>query len=111
MGLVTCIDCKSTSVQLYEENKPHKIVNDESLSAYYEPYLDKDIRFKKYKPSKNNPENISSPQINIFNKFNLNNLLKLRLIGVGSYGKVYLVSNKTNNNQLYAVKVLNKKLI
>ena len=108
-----CLDCRSTIINSYVESEPQKNLDDEFLSSYYNSKLD-NFQFKKYTSSKKykkDPEISDVTQTNIFNKFNLNNLKKLRLIGVGSYGKVYLVSDKTNNNQLYAVKILNKKFI
>ena len=113
MGLINCLGCSSTPIHSYTEHNPQKNLNDEFLSSYYKSDLENNFQSKIYNSAKyhtKNQESISIPQ-NIFNKFNLNNLTKLRLIGVGSYGKVYLVSNKANNNQLYAVKVLNKKFI
>ena len=44
------------------------------------------------------------------NKVKLEDFTIIRLIGVGSYGKVY-VAKKNSNDQLYAIKVLNKEYI
>jgi len=43
-------------------------------------------------------------------KVNIEDFSFIRLIGIGSYGKVY-VARKITNNKLYAIKILNKKWI
>ena len=47
---------------------------------------------------------------NIYNKVKLEDFQFIRLIGVGSYGKIYVASKKSSN-KLYAIKILNKKNI
>lgn len=74
---------------------PKLNIQKESLSSYI---IDPEL--------KNSPRTLN----NSLKKNYLNNLKKIRLIGIGSYGKVYLVLS-INENKYYAVKVINKKYI
>ena len=93
MGL--CLSCRSSKIKSTNKHNLSTSFNDnESLAAYNQFDLKND--------------KISSKK-DIKSKINLTDFKKLRLIGIGSYGKVYVVSSKADSNKLYAVKILNKK--
>ena len=92
MGL--CLNSRNTQSEPSKNINLSSPLNDESLTTYSQFDLKNDkISIKRETES----------------KINLSDFRKMRLIGIGSYGQVYLTSAKTDPNKLYAVKVLNKK--
>ena len=65
---------------------------------------DKDVLFFSYSKTSKNPKKKKQTKVN------LEDFSFIRLIGIGSYAKVY-VASKNTNNKLYAIKILNKKWI
>ena len=121
MGLLLCHGCKRDIMEKdlpnLEENssnllnssnipgplrKSKTFSDDESIHS--KKLNDKDIlSFSYSKTIKNNTKkNVT--------KVNIEDFSFIRLIGIGSYGKVY-VARKNTNNKLYAIKILNKNWI
>ena len=89
-----CFSSRNSKIQPTKETNLSTSPNDESLITYNQY----DLKNEEIVPKKVTKS-----------KINLNDFKKLRLIGIGSYGRVYLTSAKNNSDKLYAVKVLNKK--
>ena len=126
MGLFFCYECKrdrnSKNISNYTNSSSRRFNSSKQLIH----------TFKKSKPF-SDKENISTFNLNKKNilktwgpqKRTLSNPLKkfkhtnakledfnfIRLIGIGSYGKVYVASKDLNKNKLYAIKILNKDKI
>ena len=126
MGLLTCYDCKrdnlsndfpnytNTSSRLFNSSKQliHTLKKSQTFS-------DK----KNITPFNLNQKNTLKPRgsqkrtfSNPLKKFKrtkvkLEDFNVIRLIGIGSYGKVYVAYKDLNKNKLYAIKKLNKDKI
>ena len=89
--------------QIYEKPKLDKIINGNILKPYsmYSPYITNGYILN---------------EIKYESKYNLKNFTPImeynspKIIGIGSYGKVYLYRNITDN-KLYAIKHLNKMIL
>ena len=127
MGLLFCFNCKKGNTP---EVFPKKYFNHQNLSSKAILILDKSSKSnKKIKTSSffenilstenqsNNNLNFIQSRSNSFSnqrknitKVKLEDFSFLRLIGLGTYGKVF-VAEKKSNNKLYAIKILNKRQI
>ena len=124
MGILFCYSCKKANPT---EIHPKFIIPRQTLSSKTVTSSKKwNLNNKKIKTSsfyekidnqKNNRLNSYNNRSNSFSNSN-QKVIKIkmedfsfkRLIGIGTYGKVFVASKKSNN-KLYAVKVLNKKQI
>ena len=125
MGLSLCYTCKRENqeekilqITLHRPNYSSKAIcisrnydknkKKTKTSSYFENLIDnQSINSLNFFHSRNNSfSNIRAKVI----KVKLEDFSFIRLIGLGSYGKVFVASKKSNN-KLYAVKVLNKKQI
>ena len=127
MGLLFCFNCKKGNTP---ETFPQKYFNYKNLSSKAIFFLDKSSKNNKKIKTSSFFGNILSTENQSKNNLNFNqsrsnsfsnqrkNVTKvkmedfsfIRLIGLGTYGKVF-VATKKSNNKLYAVKILNKKQI
>jgi hypothetical protein len=127
MGLLFCLNCKKGNTP---EVFPKKYFSHKNLSSKAILILDKSSKSnKKIKTSSffenilstenqsNNNLNFIQSRSNSFSnqrknitKVKLEDFSFLRLIGLGTYGKVF-VAEKKSNNKLYAIKILNKRQI
>ena len=101
MGLNICNHCKREIDFTQREN----ILNDNSSYIF-----DSSKNLLGANPSKNTLKTFKKSYKNKHKKVKLEDFKFIRLIGVGSYGKIYVASKK-NSNKLYAIKILNKKNI
>ena len=127
MGLLFCFNCKKGNSP---ESFPKKYFNYQYLSSKAIFFSDKSSKNnKKIKASSfydnilyidnqsNNNLNFIQSRSNSFSnqrknttKVKMEDFSFIRLIGIGTYGKVF-VATKKSNNKLYAIKILNKKQI
>jgi len=121
MGLLLCHGCKRDIIEkdlpnlngnssnfLNSSNlsgplrKSKTLSNNESIHS--KKLNEKDILYFSYSRTSKNPAKKNQTKVNI------EDFSFIRLIGIGSYGKVY-VARKNTNKKLYAIKILNKKWI
>jgi len=127
MGLLLCCNCKKENPH---NTFPQKYFNYQNLSSKAILFSDKSSKsIKKIKTSSflentlstenqtNNSLNLVHSRSNSFSnqrknviKVKMEDFSFIRLIGLGTYGKVF-VATKKSNNKLYAIKILNKKQI
>ena len=124
MGLLLCYNCKRENPT---EIPPKFIIPRQTLSSKTVTSSKKWILNNKKTKTSSFYEIIDNQNNNLLNSYNNRSnsfsnskqkIIKVkmedfsfkRLIGIGTYGKVFVASKKSNN-KLYAVKVLNKKQI
>ena len=119
MGLFFCYECKGNDINHNHSHMSKSTTNifdfsNESSFKKIKTFSEiKDISAlgRKQKSNKNKQRIQKCKSIPIKkNKVKLEDFSIIRLIGVGSYGKVY-VAKKNSNDKLYAIKVLNKEYI
>ena len=123
MGLFFCYECKRGA---YAQNISNDTISSSKLFNSSKQLLQKIKKSKTFSEDETtNSINTSKTKLSKFNgqrcksiptkkykqsKVKLEDFNIIRLIGVGSYGKVY-VATKNSSKKLYAIKVLNKEKI
>ena len=124
MGLFFCYECKRENISpnlSYMQNsssnyfslsnkslpnyKKFKTLSQEEFTSSLNIKQKTNVKISKFKKCKTIPAKKVKQ-----NKVKLEDFSIIRLIGIGSYGKVY-VASKNTNEKLYSIKVLNKEYI
>ena len=124
MGLFFCYECKrdqissslsnftnssskllSSSTQILSDYKKAKTFSENSKFSPINNNYRTSVIKNNYQRCNSNPTRKSKKR-----KVKLEDFNFIRLIGVGSYGKVY-VATKNSNDKLYAIKIINKNKI
>ena len=125
MGLRFCTGCRREDFSLNNPSNLQKISsnslcssikslrNIKKVKTFSEEGIIKSLKIKQKNEAKisllKKSKSIPTKTIKQ-NKVKLDDFCLIRLIGIGSFGKVY-VASKNSNNKLYAVKVVNKNII
>jgi protein-serine/threonine kinase len=102
MGLNICNNCQ----------RENDLIEKQNIAKNNSSYIfDSSKHLISREPKQNSSKSIKKKSNkNKYNKVKLEDFQFIRLIGVGSYGKIYVASKKSSN-KLYAIKILNKKNI
>ena len=100
MGLNICNNCQ----------RENDLIEKQNIAKNNSSYIfDSSKHLISREPKQNSSKSIKKKSNkNKYNKVKLEDFQFIRLIGVGSYGKIYVASKKSSN-KLYAIKILNKK--
>ena len=100
MGLNICNNCR----------RENDLIERQNIAKNNSSYIfDSSKHLINREPKQNSSKSIKKKSNkNKYNKVKLEDFQFIRLIGVGSYGKIYVASKKSSN-KLYAIKILNKK--
>ena len=112
MGLHLCNDCKKDILSYHHSDYPKNPSNKSLQMIKKIKSFSKEDIIKTLYISQKNKKEVKNTQIYKSNptKTKLEDFCLIRLIGIGSYGKVYAASKK-GDNKIYAIKILNKKNI